>query len=83
MQDAHLIATVWLRQNLMVINTSKSSIVILGHPNYTNYNNIKIHIDNSPISQSDSTKLLGMVIDSHLAWKDHVQYILKKKRSPK
>lgn len=35
-------------------------------------------IDDEVISQTDSTKLLGLMIDEHLNWIDHVKTVYEK-----
>ena len=39
---------------------------------------MKIEINGKTINQSKSVKYLGILIDCHLNWKDHIQQISKK-----
>jgi hypothetical protein len=37
--------------------------------------NITINIGNNQLSQVNSTKFLGIIIDEHLTWNDHINYV--------
>lgn len=37
-----------------------------------------IQIDGKELSQVNSTKFLGLIIDKHLSWNDHVNHVVKK-----
>ena len=39
---------------------------------------MQIKLDNQLLEQKDSTKYLGLHIDSHLTWKPHIEHITKK-----
>jgi hypothetical protein len=40
--------------------------------------NINIGCDNKQIANSTSTKLLGLIIDSMLSWKSHIDWLMSK-----
>ena len=42
---------------------------------YRTVHNLNIFIDNKPITEKQSTKFLGVVLDSHLTWNDHFKKI--------
>ena len=62
-------------------------VVILnsGKTNYISFHSVRkkassnaILINNKPLMQLESTKFLGVIIDSHLSWKDHITLITNK-----
>ena len=72
----------WLRQNILVVNASKSNVLLLGHPTKINNTHFVLQYNGSPITLCNSTKVLGLVIDKNLSWNDHIQLLLNK-LSPK
>src|SRR6218665_4016712 len=40
--------------------------------------NNTLYINNTPLVQTHSSKILGVLIDSHLTWKDHIMLVTKK-----
>ena len=43
-----------------------------------NTDNVKININGNEIKQVNFTKLLGIYIDEHLSWAQHIDYLSKK-----
>ena len=41
-------------------------------------NNVKININGNIIKQVNFTKFLGIYIDEHLSWAQHIDYLSKK-----
>ena len=42
------------------------------------YNKFSIQIKNASIERKESTKFLGVIVDEHLGWKDHVSAVASK-----
>ena len=59
----------WLCANRLSLNASKTKYVLF-HP--------ALHLNNKRISETKSIKYLGILIDSHLNWKEHIQNLSKK-----
>lgn len=73
----------WLTSNNLLINIDKSNIMTFKN-NY-NHNpeldNLEIKYNNKNINKVDSTKFLGLYIDSHLTWKNHIEKVCSKLKS--
>ena len=60
----------WLNCNKLSLNVNKTHLLYF-KPN----NNLSIHINNTLISNSNSTTFLGLEINKNLNWKDHIRKI--------
>ena len=67
-----------LRKNRLVINASKSNFIMLGNPSRVDNLHLSLQLSDKYLPVSNSSKLLGVVIDSNLSFKDHVNSLLKK-----
>ena len=69
--------TSWFYHNGLASNPEKSEAILLGtHPRNKSLDNItQVDVNGSPIPISDSIKLLGVTIDSSLAFNKHVSLI--------
>ena len=61
----------------MSLNIRKTHYIVFTHKKQINLNN-NILINNQIVSRVESTKFLGVIIDSALTWKDHINYIKTK-----
>ena len=70
--------TSWFYHNGLALNPEKSEAILLGtHPRNKSLDNItQVDVNGLPIPISDSIKLLGVTIDSSLAFNKHVSLIL-------
>ena len=68
----------WLNVNRLSLNIDKTNFVIFHPFNKPLKNNITILIHKKAISEKNSIKYLGVMIDSTLSWKDHVLLLSKK-----
>ena len=72
--------TDWLAVNKLSLNASKTKMMIFHHPN----RKIKpseipsIQINGQMIERVNEFKLLGILIDSHLSWALHINYVANK-----
>ena len=69
----------WLRANKLTLNIGKSNFIIF-YPTQKKIaaDNFRIILNNQYLKREHKIKYLGVVIDCHLNWKDHVSYISKK-----
>jgi hypothetical protein len=69
----------WLWSNKLSLNISKSSFVIF-HPSQLKKPpfSIQLTICDQSIKEGKSIQFLGVIIDSNLKWKEHVNYLMKK-----
>ena len=69
----------WMNLNRLKLNEDKTEIILLGNKNQLiNVRNKKIVINDCIISFSVKVKNLGVLIDSNLSMRDHVNNIIKK-----
>jgi len=69
----------WFRANRLSLNLSKTNFIIFrSHRKSIPNQNFNISIDNKPILQVKSTKFLGVYVDEHLTWKQHITQISNK-----
>ena len=69
----------WFKSNKLHLNANKSvAILFHTHQNRINTSGFHIVIDNKNIPFSESTKFLGVIIDNHLSWSNHVSYVCDK-----
>ena len=68
----------WLCANKLSLNIDESNFVIFRQPQKKVNYNIKLKIDNKDIKEMKSIKYLGVYIDCHLKWKEHILEVSKK-----
>ena len=69
----------WFRANRLSLNLTKTNFIIFrSHRKPIPNQNFNISIDNKPILQVKSTKFLGVYVDEHLTWKEHIAHISNK-----
>ena len=74
----------WFLKNKLIVNLKKTecmTVMTKAKERFTSENNSTLSIDGNQIKQVFHHKLLGLVIDSHLPWNDHVDYIVSKAAS--
>ena len=71
--------TTWFHTNKLSLNIKKSNFIIF-LPKGKKYNtdNVKININWNEIKQVNFTKFLGIYINEHLSWAQHIDYLSKK-----
>lgn len=68
----------WLQTNRLSLNISKTHYMVFKGRKRVVPENISLTINDEHISEVQSTKFLGVQIDSQLSWSDHIEYIKKK-----
>ena len=68
----------WLRCNKLALNLSETKVCFQPRQkvNYNLYS--PLALANQILQQSQSVKYLGVFMDSHLGWNDHIVYICSK-----
>ena len=66
------IAHKWLNDNRLIINTTKSSVMLVGSKT-VEHDNISINLDRILLPQVTEQKIFGVLIDSKLNWKPHIE----------
>ena len=69
----------WLRANKLTLNASKTKYVIFGtKQKLTNKPDLNLTVGDSKIERVSSMKYLGVILDEHLTFDEHIAYILTK-----
>ena len=69
---------IWLKVNKLSLNLTKTNFMIF-HPRQKKVNvNVPLTLENTVIKQVTETKFLGVLIDQHLSWKPHIDFVSKK-----
>ena len=76
LQSSLLQANTWLNINRLVVNARKSSFMLLGNTRNSDY--LQDIISNDvKLEHTSFTKLLGLHIQTDLAWKEHITSVAK------
>jgi len=67
----------WFNVNKLGLNSGKTNYILFHSVRKKASSNV-ILINNKPLKQLESTKFLGVIIYSHLSWKDHITFITNK-----
>ena len=65
----------WLKDNRLCVAGDKSKLLIVGHPELRAArltDKLAIEVDGQRIEETDSEKLLGVIINNKLSWKEHL-----------
>lgn len=68
----------WLTLNQLTLNIKKSSFIIFRSRKKQLRRQLNIKLNNEILQQVENTKFLGIIIDQHLTWKNHIDSITKK-----
>ena len=68
----------WLNINKLALNVEKSSFLIFHPPQKKLPQRIQLSINGKSIKYQNSIKYLGIMFDSHLKWKEHVNLVSNK-----
>lgn len=77
-QDDLEVLHTWLQTNLLTINTAKTNYIIFTAKNKTIKNYKPLTINDQPINEVKEEKYLGLILDSQLSWKPHINNIRSK-----
>ena len=70
------IAVAWIKQNKLSISYDKTTYMVLGtKPKEHDPNLLDLSVDGNKIEKVPKQKLLGIVIDDHLSWAPHIDYL--------
>ena len=67
----------WIQINKLSLNIKKTQFMFFHGRRYVDYVP-NILINDCPVSKTDCIKFLGIMVDQHLSWRDHINYISKK-----
>ena len=67
----------WLKVNKLSLNAAKSKYMMFYMPQ-RKFKNISIPVDNTQIEHTSTFNFLGIIVEEHLKWDDHVNKIALK-----
>ena len=70
----------WMAVNRLKLNANKSMCMLIGSRQRVGDKTLCLSLNGSLLKQVSSTKYLGVRIDHHLTWQNHIDYILKRVR---
>ena len=73
----------WLTANKLSLNIDKTNFIIFHPPQKATNYNVRLVINGQSIEKAKCIKYLGILIDSHLSWKQHILHISRKVKSQK
>ena len=62
----------WLKLNRLALNISKTNFLIFNTDRRKLSHNVTLKLDKKAITEKQSIKYLGVIVDHHLMWKDHI-----------
>ena len=66
----------WLWANKLTLNLTKTKYIVFQPRQKLNSNlDLPIVLAGQPLDHSSNVKYLGLIIDCHLSWRDHIDYI--------
>ena len=68
----------WFKVNQLTLNIKKTNYIIFKSKKKQIKHDVKITVENDQLVHVVKTKFLGMIIDQHLTWNDHINYIANK-----
>ena len=68
----------WLRANKIALNVNKTDIIISRSPRKQITNKMNFRLSGQKIRRKSCTKCLGVLIDEHLLFKDHINFLKQK-----
>lgn len=71
---------VWMASNKLKLNVNKSSVMLIGSRQRIRDKSLKVSIYGSQLEQVTRTRYLGLLIDNHLTWDDHISGVLNRVR---
>ena len=68
----------WLRANRLSLNVAKTEFIVFKPPRKSLKKRITLRLDQKTIFESTKIKYLGLLLDSRLTWKPHIDELAKK-----
>jgi len=65
----------WFKSNLLLLNMDKTHIIQF-HSKTDQIRNLEVHYENKQLTPVNTIKFLGLIIDSTLSWKQHIDSMI-------
>jgi hypothetical protein len=69
---------VWFKVNKLSLNISKNNFILFNKQKNDKTSTLKLQIENNEITQVQSSKFLGVIIDKKLNWLEHIALVANK-----
>ena len=70
----------WLKSNKISLNATKTEVIIFRSKRKKLDKNLNLFLDNHKLETSKKVKYLGVILDEHLEWSSHFEYLSSKLR---
>jgi hypothetical protein len=68
----------WAKENKIRFNEQKSKVILMTRRKRKERKDLEIYLNNKPLSQVHSLKYLGIIFDSKLTFREHINYMAEK-----
>ena len=68
----------WLISNQLTLNVKKSNFIVFKSRSKKLKKELHIKLNKKTLERVKQTKFLGIMVDEHLTWKDHIDYVTLK-----
>ena len=66
----------WIVSNKLWINVSKTETMLIGSCQWIGHQHLAVNIGGNPLCHVSVAKYLGLYIDRHLTWQQHIDHIV-------
>ena len=74
LNSSFTVLNIWFANNMLTLNFNKTHFIQFScKPN--NNINLSINYNNNHISNTQSIKFLGLVLDTNITWRNHIDYL--------
>ena len=71
----------WLISNKLWINVSKTEFMLIGSRQRIGHQHMAVNIAGIPLHHATVVRYLGLYIDQHLTWQQHIDHVASKARA--
>lgn len=80
-QNSMAVIDQWFRKNKLILNNSKTNVMVFKTNRSNLYTPHSLNIGSQPVEIGESTKFLGMTLDSTLSWDLHIEQLVNRLNS--
>ena len=68
----------WLKANKLSLNVTKTELIIFHTSSKKTDHSLKLKLDGKRLTQTDTVKYLGFLLDDHLLWSKQINHVATK-----
>ena len=68
----------WFLANRLTLNIDKTNIILFRSHRKSSPRDFALEMAGAPLLRVESSRFLGVTVDSHLSWREHINFIAKK-----